>query len=970
MADYIVTGPDGKKYKMTADSPEALDHAVGQMFGGAAPTDGPKAGDYNMAKRTDAVVKAAPEPSLVDRIMSGGKTALGVVDQGVRGLVDGAANVLGMPGDVGKALPGGSPNAPVTMVGGLPFPTSDTIKAIPNKLNDWTADLLGTERPRQNPEGVLESGAHRIGEELGAMAVPAAGAIGTGARIGVQAARAAVPNLFQVPVLGSIPGVNAVANSVARLPSRMVEAAAIDPAKFLAKEQAAALAAGGGAAAVNEMSGKADAERQGVAPTGWQQAGDAAGAVTAAGALPVGKKLWDIGGDVMAAIFGTTRRADNVAKDLVVDKIASSANVQPSPKTGIVDTAPLADTIKPNEQIAGVVPGYKQTLAEATGGNAGIADAQQSRATGGTNSGMYTGRNNENTDALAAAVNRSAPDPEATPGQFRSALETERDARIGTASTARAEAEEAAARAVQPLTPTTTRVQRGEAIRGDVDTAAETARQATRDAYEASEVSNMPLNPSVLAQSLERTTQGLSQAERSFTPQGLIDRVAQMPADQPATLREATSLRTILVDQQRAALADPGRRYEARVLGQYIEAVEDVIGQGVSADQRVALDAARAARRAEAEAFELKGDPVAQMRARYKGGVPVRDEESVARLAAEPEGMNRVLQEADTTATRRAMRDEVLSDVDTSSAAGLRQGQLDKSQQLSHFPTANDQISDAIHARVRETTARGAEGNVLKEFGEDGRSVVAKYLKFGDERAEDAMKAVMRDNKPAKAIDDLMTFAGDDPQAVEGARKVFWNILQRDTRSKGGTTGTTDANTQPFKIQAFRDFINDPVKSAVAARLYRDNPEHLDNLKQIAEAMTSMNPHFRARPTNSSGTPLGAKSVMPTPETIASRVFAVERGVVSPSFAIVNVLGIMARKAMAKQHGAAIEKAIDDAFLNPEWAKKLLQENNPANRAALRRGAQGWKANEISTLTNLMADEEDPDKDVKKAVRR
>src|SRR5688572_3420541 len=129
MADYIVTGPDGKKYKMTADSPEALDHAVGQMFGGTAtPAEGPKVGDYNMAGRTDAAVKAAPEPSLVDRIMSGGKTALGVVDQGVRGAVEGTANVLGMPGDIGKALPGGSPNAPVTVVGGLPFPTSDTIK--------------------------------------------------------------------------------------------------------------------------------------------------------------------------------------------------------------------------------------------------------------------------------------------------------------------------------------------------------------------------------------------------------------------------------------------------------------------------------------------------------------------------------------------------------------------------------------------------------------------------------------------------------------------------------------------------------------------------------------------------------------------------------------------------------------------------------------------------------------------------
>jgi hypothetical protein len=49
------------------------------------------------------------------------------------------------------------------------------------------------------------------------------------------------------------------------------------------------------------------------------------------------------------------------------------------------------------------------------------------------------------------------------------------------------------------------------------------------------------------------------------------------------------------------------------VLGQYVDAVEDVIGQSVSPTQRAALDQARA-RRAEAEAFERKGDPVAQNR--------------------------------------------------------------------------------------------------------------------------------------------------------------------------------------------------------------------------------------------------------------------------------------------------------------------------------------------------------------------
>jgi hypothetical protein len=107
----------------------------------------------------------------------------------------------------------------------------------------------------------------------------------------------------------------------------------------------------------------------------------------------------------------------------------------------------------------------------------------------------------------------------------------------------------------------------------------------------------VPLQPTFLAEALDRTTAGLSRAERTFAPQADIQAIAQIPAGEPATLREATSLRTKLVDQQRAALADPGRRYEARVLGQlHASAVEDVIGQSVSPSSASALDQARAAR--------------------------------------------------------------------------------------------------------------------------------------------------------------------------------------------------------------------------------------------------------------------------------------------------------------------------------------------------------------------------------------
>lgn len=49
MADYIITGPDGQKYKMTADNDAAIQHAVQQMFGGG---EAPASAGESFAKGT------------------------------------------------------------------------------------------------------------------------------------------------------------------------------------------------------------------------------------------------------------------------------------------------------------------------------------------------------------------------------------------------------------------------------------------------------------------------------------------------------------------------------------------------------------------------------------------------------------------------------------------------------------------------------------------------------------------------------------------------------------------------------------------------------------------------------------------------------------------------------------------------------------------------------------------------------
>ena len=60
---------------------------------------------------------------------------------------------------------------------------------------------------------------------------------------------------------------------------------------------------------------------------------------------------------------------------------------------------------------------------------------------------------------------------------------------------------------------------------------------------------------------------------------------------------------------------------------------------------------------------------------------------------------------------------------------------------------------------------------------------------------------------------------------------------------------------------------------------------------------------------------------------------------------------------------------LDDALLNPEVAARLLKENNPANRAVLRRYAKNWTVNEANTLLEMMTPHDGND-DIRDAVTR
>ena len=330
--------------------------------------------------------------------------------------------------------------------------------------------------------------------------------------------------------------------------------------------------------------------------------------------------------------------------------------------------------------------------------------------------------------------------------------------------------------------------------------------------------------------------------------------------------------------------------------------------------------------------------------------------------------IDRLLNETGPTAAaadaKAAVRDEILSNVQRRDLLN-KPDQLDSFLQeygtvFERFPDLRQELGSAGSLRRSLADAETAQSTTLRELGEGGTSAVAKYLKFGDERAVDAISTVVNAADPAKAADELVSFVGNNPAAIEGARSAFWKLLTRETRAKGATTSTA-AGDQPWNPNALANFIKNPANRAVMERLYADNPEHVANIEAISETLRGMNVRNTAKAPNTSGTPqsLGGSAILPSAETVGSRMFAVQRGQVGVGFTAFNLVSIVARRAILRGRTQEFQKLLDEALLDPKLAATILKENNPANVKAMTRMAKVHLGNRATWLDDLAGDEEE-----------
>lgn len=913
------------------------------------------------------------EPSLIDHIMGGanyvGKTAAIAGDR----FGEGMANLAGLPVDAANlAIELGFRGADAVIPGDQSWlKTSSNPLGGSDNLNDIRTLNGATGYVAPEPEDWVQTIIGRMSEELGASVLPVGGLAVAGGRMGAKAAR----------------------DSGNALVRTFVAPAAANPAKFIGSEVTGASAAGLGAGIANLF---ADRETVG------GQVADMLGALGGAGLAGVSGVVGRGIGQTFNALRQNPKYIDQVVKDAVVDRIARASGLDGT--DGPIDTDQLIDMISGGNTTrpSDIIPGFQESLADATG-NPGLAALEYSRQSG-PNAGMFTTRRGANNEAVDRVMEAIAP--QQTPGAFRSELETQRDLRLAAAADRTGAAQSEFDQYIQNLQPRMMAEERGATIRDGLVNAERAARELESMAWTGIDGQ---VDPAPLAEMLDNTIDGLSVArqqrisdldqtvdiprqlaggdapdaaleprsEAEAAWQRLTGGSGALPEAEPTTtgIQELLDMRSVLLEEQRNALSGPQPdRNRASAIGQLVDDVNAYLeSDAIDPSVRQQIEDARAVSLDVNEQYNRPNDPISATLATSQGRPDLPDS-AVGPRFVQPDNkqasnIDRLLATTDLTShggsVREAVKDEILSGIQKhgTDPDKLEQYLGQFTRAFDRFPDLRDEVTATVQSGRALDEAGTAQADLIKNLGDGtqpGRGTVGRYLQYSDANSEKAISEVLAAKDPGAAADELLTFIGDNPSAVEGARAAFWQKLKTESQSADNSQRSM-GGTRAWRGDWLKSFLDKPATAAVAERLYRDNPDHLANIRAYADILDNVDLRQRGKAVGTSGTAQGVNPVL-TPETLQSRFYAYMRGQVSGTYLATSIAAVVARRAVRNAQTDAIERLTDQVLLNPDLAVDLLKENNPANRAALARKVRTWLGNEASTFVNLM-DQEDEETD-------
>jgi hypothetical protein len=851
--------------------------------------------------------------------------------QGTAMLVGAPADLMNNAPRVANLLPGVEGVGPMTEnpVGGRD--SIDTLLRAGGLLPDF--------EPRTAAERIV----NRAGEELGSTAVPVAGLIG----------RASTMPLATVNRMASTP--TSLGQSIA---GQFLQPAAVAPAALAGREAAYAAAAGTGAGLANEVAGS----NQGALS---DFAGSLGGALTLGAGTAAGGAL----ANLAAGALGRPAMMNGVAGEVVADRlINNSTRMQEQfATTGNLDTDGLASSLRVPAAVEDAVPGYRANIGDRAGdpGLTTFAFNQDAVSPGAANARRV---NNE----IAVNETMASMTPDGDAARFRADLSNSVDQQIADALAAEQTKRASFDGIVTALEPTLgTATMRGSNIRAGLSDAERAAREQYRQLYAPINEADAPVDIGPLREVFGQIDQGLpmNDAARFRPPEAAIP--GQLAPEGSATvpLKEVTSMRGGLTQDIRRQTAS-GERQAARVGGQYKSALDEYLEANLPPELKAQLDAANASRRDVADRFERPGTGIADaLRPREGGGYALDDSAVPSRFAQPDQGnlndLRSLLREAGSDPrVRNGLADEVASDIKSKGLLDkpeqLQRYMADRSVLLSEFPELAQKLDVARGARTDLTAAERAAKDTQTRLTTPGRSAPASYLKYADEASVNAIRTVTNSPKPREAVQELLKTA-NTPTARQDLRAALWGeVSGRGKMDAPGVTGETRWNGK--KLRAMFD---DPKFAAVAEELWADDPQDLANIRKVFDALATAEGSGRARAVGSSGTAQALSGKFDpalSTSSIASRARSVNRGQLSPTIAVVDVLSTWLRNKSAQVQSRAIDNLASTVVNNPGMAADLLEKYNPATAAARRAMLTQKYGVRATQLLNVLdeAENEDP----------
>lgn len=884
---------------------------------------------------------AAPPRTWVDAIMQPAAHMS-------RGAVKGLTNIAGLPVDLVNAGAG---------LTGLetserPFLGSQSIRDAIGAGYEVVADAAGVPEtnywaPAKHP---IDKVAENIGQFGGEASIPVVGG--------------ALTALKPAAALSSMRG-NTLGSAFNEF---FVEPARASLPKFAAKEASAAAAAGAGASVAQQALGDPSN------PAWVKGALDLGGAGTGLGIVGAGKFATSTAANAAKALFNRGAYSDSVVNGAVTGDLLGAMGARPN-EYGVVDSADLVNKImatdNPARQASRVVEGFVPSTNEFIPSPELQSLTRTREAVDPTR--VFATRKGANNTAIDGAIGEL--EPEGSVGVLREVLAQERARKLDAAAAQTQAADTALSSAEQFLHPSMTAEGRGANVRSSLDDARSAVAQQESAMWQPINESRTTVKTAPVVRQLADVDNSLSKIELADGARpkqiGLLEQIMSEAEGGGIQLREIIKAKSRVGNAANAA-SNAGMNDQARIARNYGSALERAADEAMPRKLKAQHDAAKAATRDRADRFDRDNTAIGQVLKKQDGRYSVPDNDVARRFVQSDEqnisDFKSLIKETGKDArTRDAVKDQVLADIRSRNL-------LEKPDQLSQhieryksvldeFPELRNELTNAGNLRTSLEEARRAEVAQLKKFGSDevaGTSPVGKYLRYGDEKAEQALKTVLNSAEPAKSMDGILSFAKEDPRAVNGARKAFWGLMQKEAKLKGNTAD--DA----WNPKALASFLEDPTRRAVAERLYKDNPQHLENLDAISNAIRHYDP--RAGRTSVPAELKRGESVLPPFNTLAAYSFAYQRGVVGIPWLGTTIAAKVVRAVTRGAQDGAYLRILDNALVDPQFAADLLRKNNPANRAILARKAKGWRAGLLDEM--LRDDDEESEASLKNPLWR